>query len=109
MRHRVGAVGGVQEEHARLAVVVRLAYDLVEQVAGPHRPVDLDRHARRLGLLQRALGSRCIRGRTSGKRSSQSSSSSTARMNASVMPTEMLKLVIWFSLVLQVMKSSMSG
>ena len=39
VRNRVGAVGGVQEEHSRFAIVVRLAYDLLEQVPRPDRLV----------------------------------------------------------------------
>jgi len=45
----------------------------------------------------------------SGKRSSQGSSASTARINASVMATEILKFVMAYSLCLQVIKSSISG
>ena len=55
MLDRVGAVGGVEEEHARLAVVVGLLDDLVEQVARPQGLVDFDRDAGGLGLLERAV------------------------------------------------------
>ena len=34
VRHGVGAVGGIQEKHARFAVVVCLPDDLLEQIAG---------------------------------------------------------------------------
>jgi hypothetical protein len=55
MRHGVGAVGGVQEEHARLAVMVGLVHDLVEQLAGAQGPVHLDGYAGGLGLLEGAV------------------------------------------------------
>ena len=55
MRDRVAAVGGIQEQHARLAVVVCLAHDLVEQVARPHALVNLDGDAGFLGLLDVAV------------------------------------------------------
>ena len=54
MRDRVGAVGGVQEQHARLAVMVRLAGDLLEQLARPHGLMDFDRHTGGFRLLERA-------------------------------------------------------
>ena len=57
----VGAVGRVEEEHARLAVVVGLLDDAVEQVAGAHGGIGAHGQPGRLGLLQRAaeaLGSR---------------------------------------------------
>ena len=79
VRHRVGAVGGIQEEHARLAVVVRLVDDLLEQVAGAHGLVDLEAGCRRLRPVRACRRSRGSAGRvTSGKRRSQSASSSTA-------------------------------
>ncbi len=37
VRHGVGAIGGVEEERAGFAVVVREGDDLVEQIAGAHR------------------------------------------------------------------------
>ena len=34
MRNRIGAVGGIEEKHARLAIAVGIGGDLVEQIAG---------------------------------------------------------------------------
>ena len=55
VRNRVGAVGGIQEEHARFAVVMGLVDDLVEQIAGAHGSVDLEGNASLCGLFQRAV------------------------------------------------------
>ena len=44
MRHRVLAVGGIQEQHTRLAVVVRLPNDAIKQFACPHHFFGDDRH-----------------------------------------------------------------
>jgi len=55
VRHRVLAVGGVQEQHARLAVVVRLVDNGVEQVARAHGLIHAHRHALRVGLVQCAV------------------------------------------------------
>jgi len=41
VRDGIAAVGGVQEQDARLAVVVRLAGDQVKEIAGAHRLPDL--------------------------------------------------------------------
>ena len=51
----VSAVGGVEEEHAGFSVVVRLFDDLVEQVAGAHALVGLERDASQRGLLEGAV------------------------------------------------------
>ncbi len=59
----IAAVGGIQEEHARLAVVVGLLDDLLEELAGAHALVDLERDARILGLLERAVEVRGSAGR----------------------------------------------
>ena len=73
MRNGVAAIGGIQEQHARLAVVMRLLDDLIEQLTRAHllMGIDLDTPAfsicSSVPLTSRYLGS-C----TSGKRSSQS-------------------------------------
>ncbi|MPN20373.1 hypothetical protein SDC9_167752 [bioreactor metagenome] len=55
VRDGVGAVGGIQEEHTRLTVVVGLLHDLLKQVTGAQGLVFLERDASGLGLLKGAL------------------------------------------------------
>ncbi len=52
MRHRVGAVGGVQEEHPRFAIVVRLGNDFIEQLTGAHGFIRFEGYARCFGLFE---------------------------------------------------------
>ena len=57
VRHGVGTVGRVQEQHAGLAVVVGLGDNFIEQVTrpdrpvGPHRQAGFDRSLKRSGKL----------------------------------------------------------
>ena len=95
VRHRVGAVGGIQEEHARLAVVVRLGDDLVEQVARADGLIDAHGDAGGFGLFERAAEACGSRAMHVGEAQVPIRVVLRRRcMNASVMPTEMLKLVI---------------
>ena len=52
MRDGVAAVGCVKEEHARLAVVMRLLDDLLEQVACFDCTIGADGHARGFSLFK---------------------------------------------------------
>jgi len=51
----VAAVGGVQEEHPWLAVMVRLAHNPIEQLAGPDAPEGLERNSPGFHLPEAAL------------------------------------------------------
>ena len=62
VRHRVGAVGGIQKEHAGFAVVVGLFDDLLKEVAGAQGLVILERDAGGFGLLKGALEALGARG-----------------------------------------------
>ena len=100
----VVAVDAVEEQDARLGVVVRRAHDLVPQLARA-RPCGRPTGRRRAGTRRRLARPAPARRWCT---SSTSPSASTARMNASVTPTEMLKLVRSPS-SLAWMNSSMSG
>jgi len=54
MWNRIGAVGGIQEERAWLAVVMCLGNKLVEQIAGFHGLVGAHRQTSALSSFQRA-------------------------------------------------------
>ncbi len=55
MRHGVGAIGGVQEEHTWLAIVVGLLDDFGEEVAGFYGLVDFQGDVRSPCLLEGAF------------------------------------------------------
>ena len=57
MRHGVAAIGGIEEEHTRLAIMMRLLDDLVEQFARVDLLVGVDGDARGFGLFERAAES----------------------------------------------------